>query len=493
MAMLGLDVGSTGCKAMTFREDGTVLAHAYREYEAGESVYEMHGDTIWESVRQVLAECAARTKEPMRALSVSSFGESFVPVGRDGAVLAPTMLYTDPRGAEQCRRLEAHEQRIMSIAGVKPHPMYSLSKLLWLREERPEVFEAAEKFLFIGSFVIFRLTGEAVADYSLAARSRAFDVRKKEWSAELRGLAGVDVHKLPHVVPSGTPVGHVLRSVARELGLPGDALVVTGGHDQVCAAVGAGVLAPGVAVDGTGTVECITPAFDRPVLDPDFLNRHFACVPHAPGDMYVTYGFNFTGGALLKWYRDQLARYEAHIAAERGVSVYRLLDETGARSPTDLLVVPHFAGSGTPDMNEAARGAILGLRFDTDAPTIYRALLEGVTYEMAYIMEALARCGIGIHELRAVGGGAKSAYWLGIKAAVTGCRIVPLETAEAGIAGAAMLAGVAAGIYRDLREAEPYFVKTRPAVEPDAAQREQYAANYERYKRAREAISALYA
>lgn len=495
MSLLGLDVGSTACKAILFSDKGEQLSYSYREYPSAGNVSETNGDVIWACVSEVLTECAsaAVSGDPVRAVSVSSFGESFVPIDRNGKVLMNTMLYTDKRGQDQCRRFEAEMGReIEMIAGAKLHPMYSLSKFAYIRDEIPGVFEETHKFLLIASFCIYRLTGEYFIDYSLAARTLAFDVVRKKWSDKLLALAGVTADMLPEPVPAGTGVAHILSSVAIELGLPSDLLVVTGGHDQVCACIGAGVTQAGTAVDGTGTVECITPLFDRPVLDVHFLENNFACIPYAIDGMYVTYAFNFTGGSILKWYRDNFAGYERELAREKGISVYKLLDERGAKEPTDLIVVPHFAGSATPDMVDHARGAFYGLRFDTTAPVLYRALIEGVTYEMAYNMRFLSEVGINIRQLRAVGGGANSDYWLQIKADITGCDIIPLDVPEAGITGTAMLAGIASGIYGGLEEAAGYFVKERPPILPDEGNHRIYMENIERYIEARKRSTDLY-
>ncbi|MHC1696191.1 MAG: L-fuculokinase [Eubacteriales bacterium] len=494
MAFIGLDIGTTGCKALSFGEDGQSHACSYMEYVRGDNVYEIDGEEIWRCTLEVLADCFSRTGQAVRALAVSSFGESFVPVDIKGNALMSAQLYTDKRGRDECDLLRSSaEEDFMRIAGVKPHPMYSLPKMMALRKGNPDIYARTDKFLFMASYIIFKLTGQAVTDYSLAARSMAFDVREKRWSRELLSIAGIDEDKLPAALPSGSVVGEILPAVASRLGLSSPVLVATGGHDQVCAAVGAGVLSPGVAVDGIGTVECITPVFDKPMLNKDFLDSHFACVPFAIADSYVTYAFSFTGGAVLKWYRDQLAKYEEIIAKERGISVYRLLDEQGSAAPTDLIVVPLFAGSATPDMNDDARGAILGLRLDTSSADIYRALLEGVTFEIAYNIEALERSGIRVDELRAVGGGAKSPYWLGIKASVTGRVIVPLQTEEAGATGAAMLAGVATRTYPSLTHAAELFVKTKPPIYPNPRDTELYKKQYQRYKKAREATINLWA
>jgi len=517
MALMGIDVGSSGCKAIVFSNAGEQLAEHYIEYPHSDNQYEIDGNLIWENVKSTIIHCTKmHSKNPSKnpigekitAISISSFGESFVPVDKNGQVLMNTMLYTDKRGKPECDALveKLGEEKIMKITGVKPQPMYSLAKMIHIKENYPEIYEKTYKFLLIGSFVIYKLTDETVIDYSLAARTMAFDVINKKWSEEILDLAGIDINKLAQVMPSGTITGQVKFEIATQLGLAGLAgnaesndesknegiKVVTGGHDQICAALGAGVIDSSIAIDGTGTVECITPIFDRPILENSFLGNNYACVPYVIDGMYATYAFNFTGGAILKWFKNNFAKFESLKAKEQGISVYKLLDENASKTPTDLIVVPHFAGSATPDMNEDARGAFMGMTFDTDTSILYRAMIEGVTYEMLYNLEILEENGILIKELRAVGGGAKSSLWLQIKADITGKTIVSLETQEAGIVGAVILAGVATGVYKDLEVAAKVFVKSKKRVEPDPANEKIYQINYQRYKKIRKLIEKIY-
>lgn len=208
--------------------------------------------------------------------------------------------------------------------------------------------------------------------------------------------------------------------------------------------------------------------------------------------MYTTYAFNFTGGAILKWYKDTLGLYEQQVAKEQGISVYRYLDMQGAKEPTGIIVIPHFSGSATPDMNEHAKGAFLGITMDTDAPMLYRALIEGVTYEMMYNLEKLEEFGISMSVLRAVGGGSKSPYWLQMKADILGKTIIPLDLDEAGIAGTAMLSGVCCGVYQSLEEAEKLFVKKKQPYEPNMELHQAYLKHYQRFKMVRQMIADVF-
>ncbi len=495
MALLGLDVGSSGCKAMVFDIDGTQLSYSHIEYPPFENPYETNGDLIWGYVKKVIKECSENLSQNITAMSISSFGESFVPVDSCGKVLMNTMLYTDKRGKAQCNDLisKLGEERIMNISGMKPQTMYSIVKMMYIKENNPDIYEKIDKFLVIGSFFAYKFSGKFFIDYSLASRTMAFDVIKKEWSQEIFEAAGIDSSKMAEPIPSGSVIGTILPEIAQELSLPEDMIVVSGGQDQICAALGAGVLDSNIAIDGTGTVECITPIFDQPKMSKDFLEHNYTCVPYMLDGVYATYAYNFTGGAILKWFKNNFSNDDVARAEKMGISVYQLMDQEGSKVPTDLIVIPHFAGSATPDMNEFARGAFLGLKFDTDKGTLYRAMIEGVTFEMLYNLEILRDNGIEIKELRAVGGGAKSDYWLQIKASITGKTIVPLDVDEAGIVGAVIMAGVATGVYRSYSDAVEVFVKRRESFEPIPEEHAKYLINYEKYKVARNNLALLFA
>ena len=488
MALMGLDIGTTGCKATIFDESGSILSYAYREYHLISSApghFEIDPEVVWTGVLQVIAKAVAQCSgEKVTAICVSSFGEAAVPVDRQGRVLHNSLLYTDTRGSSQCGYLteKLGLEKIMALTGVHAHPMYTICKILWFKEMLPELYERVWKFMLFEDFILFRLGGEACIDYSLASRTMAFNVVTKKWESEMLEAAGIESGLFSKAVPSGTVIGEISRAVAAKTGLPTGIKLVTGGHDQVCAAIGGGIIHPGMAIDGIGTVECITPVFNRPLLQPYMMKNHFACVPHAVDGMYVTYGFN-TGGSLLKWFRDNFSAGEALEAEKTGMSIYAFMDSRAAEKPTDILVLPHFAGAGTPYMDTSARGAFIGLSFGTNRNILYRSLMEGVTYEIMLNMEYLVGAGVEINEIRAAGGGARSDLWLGIKADMTGKKVVALKADEAGTVGTAILAGVATGVFSSVGQAAEVMVKTGKEFYPDQQNHEFYKEQFIRYKR----------
>ncbi len=496
MALLGLDIGTTGCKCTIFNLEGTVLSYAYQEYALERpqpGYYELNPSIVLEAVKHVIYQGVHSCSEPVSAISISSFGEAAVPIGQKGNILGNSILYMDQRGREQCRAVENRlgREKIMELSGIPSHPMYTLSKLMWIRDKKPDIFKETWKFMLFGDFITYCLTGKPVIDYSLASRTMAFNVVTKKWEDVILEAAGIDKELFSQVSPSATIVDTVKVEIAQELGLSTNTVVVTGGHDQVCAALGAGILETGLAIDGIGTVECITPVFHAPVCNKHMLEYNFNCAPHAKEGMYATYAFNFTGGALLKWYRDCFAQKELEQAAKAGLDIYAFLDQQAAVRKTDILVLPHFAGAGTPYMDPGATGAILGLTFNHTASDVYRGMLEGITFEMRYNLECLQAAGIETQTLRAVGGGARSDLWLQIKADIMQMKVERLNVDEAGTLGTAMMAGTATGLYSSLDQAAKRLIRMKKAFYPDTDSSRFYLDKYERYKKLYGSVNSI--
>jgi xylulokinase len=491
MSVLGIDIGTSGCKASVVDAEGRITGQAYKEYclaSPGPGMQEIDPELVWRSTKDVIllaaSAAAERRASPVRAISVSSFGEAVVPVDASGRPLRNAILYIDRRGAEEAKAMGERlgPERVHAITGAPVHSMYSISKILWIKRNEPEIFRETYKFLLLADYTLVRLGARPHSDYSLAARTQAFDVVKKRWSPEILDFAEVDEGKFGEAVQAGSVVGELGRELAHELGMAAGTLLVAGGHDQPCAALGAGVIGSGFAVDGLGSTECVTPAFDEPVINEAMAKSGFACVPHVVPGFYVTYAFTFTCGSVLKWFRDHLAGDRRIEAERRGLDVFDLLIEEAAGSPSPLLLLPHFAGAATPYMDADARGAIIGLGIETTGRDIVRAILEGVTYEMMVNVECLAEAGVAVEELRAVGGMSKSEAYLQLKADMMGRRISSLDVPEAGTLGVAILAGVASGLYPDIESAVGSLVHRKREFEPDMAMHARYLERFTSYK-----------
>jgi xylulokinase len=487
MALLGLDAGTTRCKCQVFSETGEILAYEAVEYQP---IHYEDGTCVniaalINGVKTVIGRAAKKCGASVDALCISSFGESFVPLDESDIVLENPMMYSDARGSEESTELSDRlgEDFIIKTSGVKPHSMYSLVKMMWLRRRRPALYERTKRFLLIGDYIIYCLTGEAVIDYSLAARSMAFDVKNKCWSAPLLRAAGIDAALLSSAVMPGTIVGKARPKICAELGLKKDCLVITGAHDQICAALGGGAVAEGQAADGIGTVECITPVF-RGIPDLSKMSKYgFACIPFAEDGLYATYAFSYTGGALIKWFRDNLADDTYKRIKTEGRDFYSYFETLMGDAPGSLLVLPYFSGAATPHMDSGAVGAMIGLGLTTSKADIYRGLMEGAAYEMRLNAELLTETGIEISDMTVSGGGASSAKWLQIKADIMGRAVTPLRSSEAGICGAAMLAARATGLCASLEEANTLFVKIDAPVLPINNNVAKYDRQYRQYKK----------
>lgn len=488
MSLLGLDVGTTGVKAICFTPEGRILAQAYREYTErypGPGEAELDPEEVWGNTQEVLCEIGAASKgDPVQAMGLSVLGEAVTPVSREGEYLHNSLTSVDNRCVAQVRWWEEEfgRERVFDITGMSLHPSYTLSKIMWFRDERPEIFRRTWKFLLYEDLVIYKLGLPPTIDLSLAGRTMALDVRRKVWSDKMLGAADLSPDLLADVGPSGRAVGTIPQTIAEPLNLPPGVIVVLGGHDQPANALGGGLISPEVAVDGMGTVECVTVGFDRPILEPEMLRGNFSVYPHVVDGMYVTLAFSYTGGSILKWFRDTFCEEELREARRTGAEVYDLILKDTPKEPTSLLVLPHFVGTGTPYLDPRSKGAILGLTLGTPKKEIAKALIEGVTFEIAINLKRLESAGVEVERLRAMGGGSRSRMWLQLKADITGKEVAALNVSECGCLGAALLAGTAIGTYDSLDEAVRVTVEERETLSPDPERHRWYAERLEMYE-----------
>ncbi|MDD4890878.1 MAG: FGGY family carbohydrate kinase [Phycisphaerae bacterium] len=484
MSLLGIDVGTGGCKAAVYAQDGRRLALAYREYAPlcpGPGLAELDSAAVLEKIWDAVAEVAAATgRDPVTALSVSSLGEAVTPVSAGREVLGRSILCSDARGGEYVDlvRRQLGEEAFYRINPNILGPNYSLPKLLWLRDHQPGLFRQTWKFLLWGDLVGFLLGAEAMTSFSLANRTLLLDIRTERWSEPLLNLAGLSADKLPSVAPSGAVAGQVSAAMARRLGLSAGAKIVVGGHDQSCNALGAGVFQPGRAVCGIGTFECITPVFGSIPPPADMLRARLNVEHHIIAGRYVSFLYN-QAGSLVRWFRDTFAAADQTLAGHS--DIYDALAAEMPAEPSRLLVLPYFEPTGAPTFVQDAAGMIVGLRTSTRRGEILRAIMEAAAFYFVGSLRVLAGMGIDTRELVATGGGAKSDAWLQIQADVLGLPFVRLADTECGVAGAAMLAGIATGVYAGPEEAAERFVRRTRVFAPDAARHEHYRRQHERY------------
>ena len=472
MSVLGIDVGTTSCKVIAFNMEGEILAQAYGEYplihpQPGWS--ELDSNLVWEKVSNGVRQVAAQTKrDPIEALSVACQGEAVTPISKSGEILAHAITSFDFRASGIADEINQSLSKleVMQITGMPLSAIPTLVKLIWMQRNQPEIYRRTWKFLGFEDFVYYKLGMTPVVDYSLAARTMAFDIIQKDWPTKMLDLATVDRDLFPDVAPLGTIIGEVAPKVAEALSLPRGVVGITGGHDQPYGALGAGIIHEGDVMDATGMVECIAPAFHEPVINEQMVNGNFACYPHVVDGMYLTLGFVSSSGVVLRWFRDTFAQVEVAEAEAAGRDVYDLLMAEMPDTPSPVMLLPHFTGSGTPQLDLESKGAILSLTLSTNKGDLIKAILEGISYEIKHNFSLLQEAGVAINEIRAISGGAKSEKWLQLKADMFGKKVVALDVSEGVCLGAAILAGAAIGKYASIASAIEQLVKPRKTYYP---------------------------
>jgi xylulokinase len=503
MSLLAVDIGSSRCKAVAFAVTGEILAQhacAYTPEFPAPSQAEMDAERFLQALCACSQAVSKNLSDPVRALCLSSHGETFVPVnGRDEAI-APAVLNQDNRATEETVQLERlfGRKRLFEITGLVAHPMYPVPKILWLRKHRPEMFASSIRFLSVIGYLLSRLGLPAYIDYSLASRYLAFDIRRRQWSQEILAATEINAECLPVAVPAGTIAGQLDATSASQLGLSSGTMVVMGGHDQPSGALGVGAIDAGRVADSMGTYECLTAASDHPSLTDAALAASLNSYCHVVPDKFVTLAY-FPSGIMVRWFHNLLY---GEACGERVVAEgsdafdaesihYAALERGAPEGPTGLCVTPNLIGTCNPDFNPHARGIISGLGANTTRSQIYRGILEGLACELFQMTEILENVVGEFRDIYVTGGGSRSALGLQLRAALSGRRLHVMKSPEAVCLGGAILAGVAAGEYRSLREAVEIVVREVSVVSPDSAIAAAYAQQVKQYRHLRSALMAI--
>ena len=488
MSLLGIDVGTSGCKAAVFSEDGRLLGLAYEEYDYQRPQpgwAELDSLQVWQQVKRTIGQAVADSKgDPVKALCVSSLGETVVPVTTDRKILGPALLNFDVRGEEYLDELRdlIRDEKLYQINGNTLGNQYSLTKLKWLKQHQPDLYRQTQVFLPWSGFVSFMLGADAKVDYSLANRTLLFDLEYCDWSDKMLELAHLDREKLPPTVSSGVVIGSMEKAIAEELGLPGGIPIVSGGHDQCCNGIGCGVLAPGQAMYGMGTYLCLMPVFRQRPEATAMIERGLNTEHHVVPEQYVSFLYN-QGGSLVKWFRNTFAAAERQPAQTSGRDLYADLLSEMPEDLSRIMVLPHFAITGPPDFIADSCSVMVGLKLETSRGEILKGLIEAMTFYIRETFEGLPGAGIKVADFRAVGGGSKSDVWIQISADILGCPFVRPKINEAGVLGAAILAGVGCGVFPSLEVGVETMVRLDRTFDPDPKKQGLYSERFAKYQR----------
>ena len=491
MSLLGIDIGTTGCKAEAFSIMGKPLAYAYREYKSADpSVgrFEQDADLVWDHTCSLIKEINAKLKDdPVQILSASVSGDEIVPIDKNGRCLHPVIMSADKRGEDSHRRITAHfgVEKIYHTTGIVSTRKYGINRVLWYKMNKPKLYQQIWRFLTWEDFIYLRLgLSNPRCSFSSLARLMILDIREKTVWKEMLDFTGIKTTQFSTGVNSGVSIGNVSQKVAKELGFIELPVIVAGGFDQACAAFGAGVIDDKRAMVGTGTMEALCVSANQPIESEALMQGYYASSLHVVKDMYTCTATNVCGGAMLKWLRDTFFEEEKKHAKETGTDIYEQILSGLSTAPSGLIILPHFAGSGPPYKDADATGVIIGLTLNTSKADIVLGVLEGITFELRQNIDNIERgTGKTIASLLAVGGGSKSDFWLQLKADITGKKAIRIDVHDAGCTAAAMLCWMALKQTNDYREAVKRFVHPKLVFEPDMRRHQAYEEIYLAYKK----------
>lgn len=458
MSLMGIDIGTSGCKIAIYSVKGTCLAFSRRSYSPilsspgrMELDCRLMLDLILETIKEAL-EVSKEKKDPVTALSVASFSEAVVPLDRKGTILGNSIAGNDNRHSSSINVLKDLDP--LYFYKINPNILsftYTYPKLAWYRDERPEFYAKVWKFLNWSDFLVYYLTGNPGSTFSHANRTLLFDIIKEDWSNELLDIVNIDRSVLADTVPGGTVMGCIKPELARSLGFRDSVSVVSGGHDQCLNALGSGAIQEGQSVTGIGTFECTTIVFDS-LPDPELmLSLNLNVEHHVIPGKYVTLVYN-QGGSLQTWFMKVFAKE----LIQKGLGEKEILDlltDEAPQNPTDIIFIPTIEPTGAPYFFPGMSGSFQGIHPNTTRGDMYRALLEGESMYSLETIDNLATKGFPMDEIIASGGGSRSDFWLQIKADIFGKTVKRTSSIDSGTVGAALLAGIATKIYSNAQEA----------------------------------------
>lgn len=484
MLVIGLDVGTTGTKAVVVDEKGNVLSGGYKEYGLV-SVYgrvTQNANDWWDACKYAIREAVSKINNPgeIGAISLSTQGSSMVPVDSEGAPLYDVITWMDTRSKAEADELAeaVGAERIYRKCGWQVSPVLDAAKLIWLRKNEKDVFQKADCFISTLEFINMHLTGRKVIDPTNAAIRQLFNIETGDWDDEILSACGITRERLPEVMAVGDEVGCLTEEAARELGLSTSVKVYNGAHDQYCASLGSGAVECGDMLLATGTTWVVLGITPKLL----YTESHICPGIHPAKNAYGAMASIVSAGSALNWYKKIIGDDFKTIDIEAAKR---------AEQAKDLFVLPYVCGAGFPHGLPELRGSMFGLDVGHDKFHIARAVMEGVAFEAAGVLSEFAAQGMKIDKLMMTGGAARSNLWSQIVGYVTGCDIYRMNEPETCCVGAAMTAAVGLGIFRDYDDCRSSMVKREKLELPDSSMRDFYREKADRYNKLVSAVKSI--
>ncbi|PQV64313.1 xylulokinase [Abditibacterium utsteinense] len=486
--LLGIDIGTSGTKVIAIDEGGKLVASAGAEYELSTPRplwAEQNALDWWDATckccREIVAEIGA---DDIAGIGLSGQMHGLVMLDKNHQVLRPAILWCDQRTQKQCDWMTEVVGKDLLVSETANPVLtgFTAPKILWVRDNEPEIYERAVMYLLPKDYVRFRLTGEFATEVSDASGTSLLNVPERKWSEKVCEKIGVDLNHLPRVYESFEISGRISSLGAAATGLKAGTPVVGGGGDQAAGAVGNGIVQSGIISVAMGTSGVVFAFSDTPVIDPQ-LRVHTFC--HAVPNKWHVMGVMLSAGGSLRWYRDTLCRPEVRVAQLMQTDPYELIAReaaTAAPGSDGLFFLPYLTGERTPHPDPLARGAFIGLNLLHTKAHMARSVMEGVSYGLRDSLEIFKSMDISIGNVRANGGGAKSEVWRQITADIFGFPLSTIAIDEGPALGVALLAGVGAGIYSGVEEACSAVVKVTRGASVVEENARIYEKNYQVYR-----------
>ena len=500
--ILSVDTGTTATKVALFDLKGTTIASATKEYDLITPTtleVEVDIETLWKAFKQGVKDVLSISRvEPdnVKALGISAQGETLVPIDKNGKFLRRAIVWLDSRAQEEAEILDKKfngGKSYETTGQVKLVPTWPASKILWIKKHEPDVFNRVYKYLLVEDYFIWKMTGTFVAEGSLLCSTCYWNIVTKKWWDEMLDFLEITADKLPEIREPGEKVGKLLSSVAEELGLTNETIVSTGALDQACGTIGVGNIKSGIFTENIGAALAICATLEKPVFD---LNRRMPIHYHAIPDTYMAHTFT-TGGMALRWFRDVFCETEISEANLANISPYQLMDKEVSQiqpGAEGLVMLPHLQGAMAPEANPRAKGVFFGFTLRHKRPHFARSIMEAIACIIKRNIDVLENMRIKVTEIRALGGGARSKIWNQIIADLTKRPVTTtLHEEDAACLGAAILAGKAVGLFRNLEDAVEDMVAIRERLEPNPNNSKVYDKLYTKYIKLYESLIELFA
>lgn len=485
--LLGIDIGTSACKIAVFEKNGTVIAAGtgdYPVYYPQPGWAEQNPDEWWTAVCETIKTLLEKNHidaQEIAGVGIDGQSWSAIPIDKEGNVLANTPIWMDTRAQDICDRInrEIGEKNIFALTGNSLQPSYTTAKILWYKENLPQMYEKIDKILQSNAFIAYRLTDALSHDMSQGYGVHCFDMKNGCWNDEMCEKMGIPRSFLPELVPSHQVVGTVTPKAAEKTGLAVGTPVVAGGLDAACGTLGAGVIHVGETQEQGGQAGGMSICIEEYAADPRLIMG-----AHVVPGQWLLQGGTVGGGGVMRWFEKEFAGYEREIADRVGKSSLDQLNEIAQETPPGsdgVVFLPYMAGERSPIWDPNAKGVYYGLDFNKTKGHMVRAAMEGVAFSLKHNLDIAEDTGAKVEELRAMGGSANSLLWTQIKSDITGKPIVVPSSDTATTLGAVILAGVGVGVYKDFEEAVHMTVKLTRRHEPDMEKHRLYQKNYETY------------